>query len=70
MKFIAQNMKIKLDIIMIQFGSELNGTWHNGRRNVITGSNLGRYQECTRQNQRAINETRMEGLKSYTHMTV
>jgi len=32
-------MKIKLDIILIQFGPVLNGTWHNGRRNVLTKSN-------------------------------
>ena len=70
MKFNAQHTKIKLDNILIQFGPVLNGTWHNGRRNVLTGAILRRYQKCTRQNQRAINETRKEELKSYTHKTI
>ena len=31
-------MKITLDDTLIQFGLVLNGMWHNGRRNVLTGT--------------------------------
>jgi len=63
-------MKIKLDIILIQFGPVLNGTWHNGRRNVLTGSNLEKmskvHQTKTKSNKRD-QEGRTEKLHSHDH---
>jgi len=47
-----------------------HGTWCNGRRNVLTGNNPEKVSNVQKTNQRATNETRKEGLKSYTDMTL
>jgi len=64
----VQHLKITHNII--QLGLVLKGMWCDGRRNALTRKNPKKIQTCRRQNQRATNKPREEGLKSYVDMTI